>query len=76
MATGARTGGEPSGAHWDHRAAARDTAGGPGRYTKTEHGAAVVTSEREQRGGSSHCCSRSGSFLLYGARAEPTVKQR
>ena len=29
MATAARTGGEPSGAHWDHRAQARDTAGGP-----------------------------------------------
>ena len=42
MATGARTGGEPSGAHWDHRAEARDTAGGPGRYTNTGHGAAVV----------------------------------
>ena len=41
MATGARTGGEPSGAHWDHRAAAWDTAGGPGRYTNTGHGAAV-----------------------------------
>ena len=40
--TGARTGGEPSGAHWDHRAEARDTAGGPGRYTNTGHGAAVV----------------------------------
>ena len=38
MATGARTGGEPSGAHWDHRAEARDTAGGPGRYTNTGHG--------------------------------------
>ena len=36
--TGARTGGEPSGAHWDHRAEARDTAGGPGRYTNTGHG--------------------------------------
>ena len=42
MATGARTGGEPSGAHWDYRAEARDTAGGPGRYTNTGHGAAVV----------------------------------
>ena len=39
MATGARTGCEPSGAHWDHRAEARDTAGGPGRYTNTGHGA-------------------------------------
>ena len=38
MATGARTGGEPSGAHWDHRAEARDTARGPGRYTNTGHG--------------------------------------
>ena len=38
MATGARTGGEPSGGHWDHRAEARDTAGGPGRYTNTGHG--------------------------------------
>ena len=38
MATGARTGGEPSGAHWDHRAEARDTAGGPGRYRNTGHG--------------------------------------
>ena len=38
MATGARTGGEPSGAHWDHRAEARGTAGGPGRYTNTGHG--------------------------------------
>ena len=28
--TGARTGGEPSGAHWDHRAEARDTAGARG----------------------------------------------
>ena len=33
--TGARTGGEPSGAHRDRRAEARDTAGGPGRYTNT-----------------------------------------
>ena len=38
MDTGARTGGEPSGAHWDHRAEAWDTAGGPGRYTNTGHG--------------------------------------
>ena len=36
--TGARTGGEPLGAHWDHRAEARDTAGGPGRYTNNGHG--------------------------------------
>ena len=28
--TGARTGGEPSGAHWYHRAEARDTAGARG----------------------------------------------
>ena len=28
-----------AGAHWDHRAEARDTAGGPGRYTNTGHGA-------------------------------------
>ena len=42
MDYGARTGGEPSGAHWDHRAEARDTDGGPGRYTNTGHGAAVV----------------------------------
>ena len=42
MATGARTCGEPSGAHWGHRAEARDTSGGPGRYTNTGHGAAVV----------------------------------
>ena len=42
MTTGARTGGEPSGAHWDHRAAARDAAQGPGRYTNTGHGAAFV----------------------------------
>ena len=33
--TGARTSGEPSGAHRDRRAVARDTAGGPGRYTNT-----------------------------------------
>ena len=33
--TGARTSGEPSGAHRNRRAAARDTAGGPGRYTNT-----------------------------------------
>ena len=38
MATGARTGGEPSGVHRDRRAEARDTAGGPERYTKTGHG--------------------------------------
>ena len=38
MATGARTGSEPSGAHWDHRAEARDTARGPGRHTNTGHG--------------------------------------
>ena len=30
QSTGAGTGGEPLGAHWDHRVAARDTAGGPG----------------------------------------------
>ena len=77
MATGARTGGEPSGAHWDHRAEARDTAGGPGRYTNTGLGlisttwVAVLTA-----------VSRCGSFLLCrqakigGARAESTVKQR
>ena len=33
---------EFSGAHWDHRAAARDAAGGPRRYTNTGHAAAVV----------------------------------
>ena len=49
MATGARTGGEPSGAHWDRRAVARDTAGGPGRYTNTGHG---VRSHRSGRRGS------------------------
>ena len=38
IVTGARTGGEPTGAHWDHRAAARDTPGGPGRYTRTGYG--------------------------------------
>ena len=38
MATGVRTGGEPSGVHRDRRAEARDTAGGPGRYTNTGHG--------------------------------------
>ena len=36
--TVARTGGEPSGAHRDRRAAAQDTAGGLERYTNTGHG--------------------------------------
>ena len=49
--TGARTGGEPLGAHWDHRAVARDTAGGPGRHTNTGHGVR------------SHRSGRCGSFL-------------
>ena len=31
-----------AGAHWDHRAEARDTAGGPGRYTNTGHGAGTL----------------------------------
>ena len=39
LITGARTGGEPSGVHRDRRAEARDTAGGPGWYTNTGHGA-------------------------------------
>ena len=38
MATGARTSGEPSGVHRDRPAEARDTAGGPGRYTNSGHG--------------------------------------
>ena len=32
MDTGAFTGCKPSGAHWDHRAEARDTAGAPGGF--------------------------------------------
>ena len=51
MVTGARTDGEPSGAHQDHRAQARDTAGCLGRYTNTGHGAdrqalAVLVAQR------------------------------
>ena len=51
MATGVRTGGEPSGAHRDHHAEVRDTAGGPGRYANTGHGVR------------SHRSGRCGSFL-------------
>ena len=40
--SGARTGGEPSGALRDRRAVARDTAGGLGRFTNTGHGLAVA----------------------------------
>ena len=42
MATGARGGGELSGAHWDHRTAARDTARGSGWYTNTGHNVVAI----------------------------------
>ena len=59
-----------SGAHWDHRSEARDTAGGPGRYTNSGHGVR------------SHRSGRCGSFLerreagAGGSGAESSVKQR
>ena len=43
--TGARAGGEPSGAHRDRCAAARDTAGGPGRFSNTGHGLRMLEDE-------------------------------
>ena len=46
--TGARTGEEPSGAHRDRRAVARDTSWDPGRRTNTGHGPAVAGRERDQ----------------------------
>ena len=63
--TGARTGGEPSGAHWDHRAEARDTAGGPGRYTTTGHGAAVVACK-------SHSCNIVDVLIVLLTRPRPS----
>ena len=51
--TGARTSGGPSGAHRDRRAAARDTARVPGRYTNTGHGLAVHRQRRLENDGKS-----------------------
>ena len=45
--TGARTGGEPSGAHLDHQAqSVKETGGGPGRYTNTGHGSGRTRAQR------------------------------
>ena len=73
MDTGARTGGEPSGAHWDQHVKRGATAGGPGRYTNTGHGGRRTVHRQVGRCSRRAVCARSTGTGCGGHSRESTA---